>query len=280
MARCCSSRAPLAPCPPLSPAQRSAYADARLPESPVRASVIPRCLARPEHGPLCSPFLLAPSFDLLAPALAHSTMSSWTAYSRQPGAAGEPPLLAPRASANADVPSPLPAAPRHDDHLARPTLAALPASRAPPALAPICRGYGDEWAADSNDRLTSRYLDLGALSFGVFAIRDRFSGYIVALECVPDMCDGDYLAHVFLDAVEEEQGASSSSRSRFLFLPDLRANAVSPSLCRRPSETGRRQWRRERQARAGPGHAAVRRLLLARARSIPSPALLSRVDHR
>ncbi|KPV71432.1 uncharacterized protein RHOBADRAFT_56625 [Rhodotorula graminis WP1] len=74
---------------------------------------------------------------------------------------------------------------------------------------PTCRGYGDEWAADGNDRLSSQHLGLGALSFGVFAIRDRFSGYIVALECVPDTCDADSLADVFLTAVELEQGVPS-----------------------------------------------------------------------
>ncbi|GAA5917067.1 hypothetical protein JCM8208_004641 [Rhodotorula glutinis] len=88
---------------------------------------------------------------------------------------------------------------------------ARPASRSFSTDAtPDCRGYGDEWAADGNDRLSSRHLGLGALSFGIFAIRDTFSGYIVALECVPDACDPDSLAHIFLDAVEEEQGVPAN----------------------------------------------------------------------
>ncbi|GAA5947520.1 hypothetical protein JCM3775_003327 [Rhodotorula graminis] len=82
-------------------------------------------------------------------------------------------------------------------------------TRATASSSPTCRGYGDEWAADGNDRLSSQHLGLGALSFGVFAIRDRFSGYIVALECVPDTCDADSLADVFLTAVELEQGVPS-----------------------------------------------------------------------
>ncbi|GAA5856454.1 hypothetical protein JCM9279_003534 [Rhodotorula babjevae] len=92
-----------------------------------------------------------------------------------------------------------------------PARAAGPPSSSPSALSsPTCRGYGDEWIAGGNDRLSERYLDTGALSFDVYAIRDKFSGYIVAMQSIPSMHDPDALAHVFLDAVEEEQGAAAN----------------------------------------------------------------------
>jgi hypothetical protein len=70
-------------------------------------------------------------------------------------------------------------------------------------------GYAEEWCADGHEKLADRGLGLGsAISFEIYGIKDKYSSFFVALECVPNARDRATVAHIYLDAVEREGGES------------------------------------------------------------------------